>query len=119
MSSDLSTAFRKEAEGRSADLIPKLKGYKRALCDLDGQAHADVQDAINDAERRLRAIDAALLAVMALDNDGYPEWNDRIVDATVLKVLREHNSTINAAFRTFHSIEVKATVGKQRETPEA
>ncbi len=76
-----------------------------------------MQAAIVDAERRLERIDNALAEVNALDDDGYPEWDDRIVDGPVLMKLREHQATTIAAFQTFHSLTVKAKVGEERDTP--
>lgn len=73
--------------------------------------------AIADAEMRLKLIEDVLIAIKALDEDGYPVWNDRIVFGTVLMRLREHQSTMAAALQTFHSIDVKVKVGTERDTP--
>ena len=99
-------ALRAEAQQAGPPLAAIVEGLRHDLeqQDLPPEARSEVQALLADYERReslLISVDttahAAFDAVVALENDGYPNLPEREIDPAVVEALDQNRRTIEAA----------------------
>ncbi|MGH6822398.1 MAG: hypothetical protein ACREC4_02730 [Methylocella sp.] len=61
----------------------------------------ELRAALEAATRRQALLQQALVALRALEADGYPNVSPRFVDDAVLNEIREHIAAIESAFAQF------------------
>lgn len=104
MPSAILNDFVAELKAARAVLVPQLEGLRDfARLNIIEETVPVVAQAIEDFDRRIKLIDAALAAADGLTNDGYPDMPVRDVVNNVFNDLADNVKTINAAFTKFRS----------------
>ena len=108
-----------ELSAAKLNLVPIIEGYEDYLrLNIFPETKAIVQTALDDANRRLGLLDAALTALEALDADNYPEFSAKPVTDAIYADLLEQRRTIEAALGQFHPENQAVTVTITPGTPE-
>ena len=119
MSSPVLKELMFELSAAKLSLVPIVEGYEDYLrLNILPETKAIVQTALDDAQRRLGLIDAALKALEELDADGYPEFNATAVADAIYADLAEQRRTLDAALSQFHPESQATTVIITPGTPE-
>lgn len=123
-------ALRAEAQQAGPPLVAIAEGLRHDLeqQDLPPEARSEIQALLADYERReslLVSVDtrtrATFDAVVALENDGYPNLPEREIDPAVFEALDQNRRTIELALAQFRpraiTTEGTSTVGPEEPRP--
>lgn len=119
MASQALLDFVEELKDERDEILPQLEGLRDyARLNIKPETQPVIATAIEDYQRRLEKIDAALASCDALTNDGYPELPVREVVEGIYADLAENAATINAALAKFKAKAEAASVTIVPGTPQ-
>lgn len=107
-----------EQKAQLAVIAEEHEGFRDyvSLDDLSEDTKAFVQQAINDYDRRVQRLNAAIAANQELLNDGFPDLAVREIPQAALAELQGNFDSIQAALGKFTSGEA-ATLGLSSKPP--